>query len=36
MGMRTLTAEEEEMADFDENGVVDLYDAIGIAKKLLE
>ena len=36
MGMKTLTSDEEKMADFDRNDVVDLYDAIGIAKKLLE
>ena len=31
-----FTDEEKQIADYDENGVVDLYDAIGIAKKLLE
>lgn len=35
MGMRTFTDEEKVIADFDGNGVVDLYDAIGIAKELL-
>lgn len=34
--MRTFTDEEQATADYDGNGKVDLYDAIGIAKKLLE